>query len=219
MNLKKLISGFRFASVGKSRLGRIGKSDLGVLKVAFMVAALDGEVTDAEYKAFDALAKKCRGYTPQAAATALEAAMRSAGYLMLLSQRVKEKVLVEAFLDEAQKALPHGFAYLSVADVRRAVVTWIAMGLSDGEYSRREKVCIEALRRHFAEQKAMKSAVDNARWLDLSTGIRQAYSLTAPNAAAAELVTGDFVDRVEELVRNYGDSGDAERELKALIGA
>ena len=123
MNLQKLFSGLKVRSLGRA-LGlkeKIGKADLGILKVAFMVAALDGEVTDKEYKAFDLLAKKCRGYTPKAAAQALDEAMRSAGYLMLLSPRVKESDLVKAFLAEARKALPNGFAYLSLEDVRRAV--------------------------------------------------------------------------------------------------
>ena len=56
MNLSKLVSGFNLKKFTKA-----SRTDFGVLKVAFMVAALDGEVTDAEYKALDALAKKCRG--------------------------------------------------------------------------------------------------------------------------------------------------------------
>ena len=50
MNLKKLIGSFNFKKFSKA-----SRTDFGVLKVAFMVAALDGEVTDAEYKALDAL--------------------------------------------------------------------------------------------------------------------------------------------------------------------
>ena len=104
MNLTKLIGSFNFKKFSKA-----GRTDFGVLKVAFMVAALDGEVTDAEYRAFDALAKKCRGYTPKAAEKALDEAMRSAGYLMLLSKRAKDDDLVKAFVAEAQAALPSGF--------------------------------------------------------------------------------------------------------------
>ena len=54
MNLTKLIGSFNFKKFSKA-----SRTDFGVLKVAFMVAALDGEVTEAEYKALDALAKKC----------------------------------------------------------------------------------------------------------------------------------------------------------------
>ena len=211
MNLTKLIGSFNLKKFSKA-----SRTDFGVLKVAFMVAALDGEVTDAEYKAFDALAKKCRGYTEKAAETALEEAMRSAGYLMLLSRRKKDADLVKAFVAEAQAALPMGFAYLSIEDVRRAVVTWIAMGMSGGDYSSREKQCIEALRKHFAELKVMRIQAEEEQWLQLAPAFRQA-SAPRSRKSTVELVSRDFVNRVERLVAQYGDSAAAAKELQELI--
>ena len=212
MNLTKLIGSFNFKKFSKA-----SRTDFGVLKVAFMVAALDGEVTDAEFKAFDALAKKCRGYTPKAAATALDEAMRSAGYLMLLSKRAKESALIKAFIAEAQAALPMGFAYFSAEDVRRAIITWIAMGMSDGDYSSREKACIETLRKLFAELKVMRIQAEEDQWLALAPAFRQASEPSSRNATV-ELVSRDFVTRVERLVAQYGDSADAAKKLDELIG-
>ena len=211
MNLTKLIGSFNFKKFSKA-----SRTDFGVLKVAFMVAALDGEVTDAEYKAFDALAKKCRGYTPKAAETALDEAMRSAGYLMLLSRRTKDADLVKAFVTEAQAALPMGFAYLSIEDVRRAVVTWIAMGMSDGDYSAREKKCIEALRKLFAELKVARIQAEEEQWLQLAPTFQQACVHSVRNRTV-ELISQDFVKRVEQLVTQYGDSAEASKELGNLI--
>ena len=211
MNLTKLIGSFNFKKFTKA-----SRTDFGVLKVAVMVAALDGEVTDAEYRAFEVLAKKCRGYTPKIAATALDEAMRSAGYLMLLSKRAKDADLVKAFVGEAQAALPMGFAYFSVEDVRRAVVTWIAMGMSDGDYSSREKKCIEALRKLVAELKVMRIEAEEEQWLSLAPAFRQASG--SGRNATVELVSRDFVTRVERLVAQYGDSAAAARELQDLIG-
>ena len=212
MNLTKLIKSFNF-----KKLGKASRTDFGVLKVAFMVAALDGEVADAEYKAFDALAKKCRGYTAKAAETALDEAMRSAGYLMLLSRRAKEAALVKAFIAEAQSALPMGFAYFSAEDVRRAIVTWTAMGMSDGDYSAREKACVEALRKLFAELKVMRIQTEEEQWLSLAPTFRQACESGA-RKATVELVSRDFVARVERLVSQYGDSAEAAEKLRELIG-
>ena len=212
MNLTKLIGSFNFKKFSKA-----SRTDFGVLKVAFMVAALDGEVTDAEYKAFDALAKKCRGYTPKTAEEALAAAMRSAGCLMLLSKRATEDALVKAFVVEAQAALPMGFAYFSVEDVRRAIITWIAMGMSDGDYSAREKACIEALRKLFAELKIMRIQTEEEQWLSLAPTFRQACEPGA-RRTTVELVSRDFVTRVERLVSQYGDSAAAAKELRELIG-
>ena len=210
MNLTKLIGSFNLKKFTKA-----SRTDFGVLKVAFMVAALDGEVTDAEYRAFDALAMKCRGYTPKTAATALDEAMRSAGYLMLLSKRAKDADLIKAFVGEAQAALPMGFAYFSVEDVCRAVVTWIAMGMSDGDYSPREKKCIEALRKLFAELKVMRIEAEEEQWLSLAPAFRQANG--SGRNSTVELVSRDFVTRVERLVAQYGDSAAAAKELQNLI--
>ena len=211
MNLSKLVSGFNLKKFTKA-----SRTDFGVLKVAFMVAALDGDVTDAEYKAIDALAKKCRGYTPKVAAKALDEAMRSAGYLMLYARRAKDADLVKAFVAEAQAALPMGFAYFSIEDIRRAIVTWIAMGMSDGDYSSREKKCIEALRRVFAELKVMRLEAAEEQWLQLAPAFRQAWE-NAPRNADVELVSRNFMKRVEQLVGQYGDSAAAAKALKDLI--
>ena len=213
MNLSKLISSFKLKKFSKA-----SRTDFGVLKVAFMVAALDGEVTDAEYKALDALAKKCRGYTPKAAERALDEAMRSAGYLMLYSRRAKDAELEKAFVKEAKAALPMGFAYLSIEDVRRAVVTWIALGMSDGEYSAREKKCIEALRKLFAELKVMRNVTEADQRLTLAPAFRQAYA-AGPRGSKVELVSRSFVSRIENLVAQYGNSTEAAEELKKLIAA
>ena len=213
MKLTQLIKGFNLRKYTKA-----SRTDFGVLKVAFMVAALDGEVTDAEYRAFDALAKKCRGFTPKAAATALDEAMRSAGYLMLLSKRAKEGALVKAFISEAQAALPMGFAYFSIEDVRRAIVTWIAMGMSDGDYSVREKKCIEALRKLFAELKVMRADAETLQALEVVPGFLTPGD-SASNATSIALVTRGFVSRVEDLFEQYGDSAAAAKLLQELVAS
>lgn len=217
MNVSKLLGKIGFKSIG-GKANRLSKTDFGILKVAFMVAALDGEITEAEYKAFELLAKNCRGYSVKSAAAALDEAMRSAGYLMLFSQRNNEKDLVKAFMAEARAALPNGFAYLSIEEIRRAIVTWIVMGLSDGDYSVRERNCIESLRKFFAELKALRIQQEEEQWLSLSTDLRQACaSMNVQPQATVELVSKDFVGQVERLVQQYGDKAEAMKMLDSLI--
>ena len=211
MNLTKLIGSFNFKKFGKA-----SRTDFGVLKVAFMVAALDGEVSNAEYRALEALAKKCRGYTPKTAAQALDEAMRSAGYLLLRGRRATDEELVAAFLCEAQAALPAGFAYFSIEDVRRAVVTWIAMGMSDGDYSAREKKCVEALRKHFAKLKVSRVEAEVEQWCSLSPVFLKTFG-PATRRVSVNLVSQSFVTRVERLVALYGDEASAACELKKLV--
>ena len=210
MNPLKLLKIF-----GSNRIGRI---DLGVLKVAFMVAALDGEVTEAEYATFGRLAKKCRGYAPEAADAALKAAMRSAGYLMILSKRAKDPELVKAFEAEALEALPQGFAGFSLDEVRRAIVLWIAMGMSDGDYSPRERKSVEALRKQLAESRVAMSMEDAERWRSLaSDGFSGGGVFDPTPCASVEPVGRDFVRDVESLMARLGDSSDAAKALRDLI--
>lgn len=216
MNIAKFISRFPLSGRALICRDRIGKTDLGILKVAFMVAALDGDVTDAEYDVFDALAKKSRGYTPEGAAEALDAAMRSAGYLLLLSKRATNAELVKAFIREAKAALPDGFVNLSIAEIRQAFSMWIAVGMSDGDYSARERACIEALRKTFAETTIRQADAAMERSLLLSPAMRAAC-VSAGGKKSVALVTKDFVARVEALAAKFGDSATAEKELKALI--
>lgn len=218
--LSKIIGGFKIKALSKafSHREKINRSDLGVLKVSFMISALDGAITEAEYKTFELMAKKCRGYTPEAAETALDEAMRSAGYLMLKAQHGTDAELVKAFVAEARAALPDGFAYLSMEDVRRAVVTWVMMGLSDGDYSAREQKCIEAIRKLFAELKADQVRKEAARQIALSPDFAFEQVLSSGAAATRiSLVTKDFISEVEETLRKAGDSAEAAKELAKLI--
>ena len=203
MNLGKIVGNMMSRTVGRVKAARFGKVDLGVVKVALMVAALDGEVTEEEYKALDALVKKCRGYSKKAADKALDEAMRSAGYLLLLGRRASDKAFVRAFVAEARKALPNGFEDLSVEEVRRAIVMWIAMGMSDGDYSSREKKCIEAIRKAFAEHKVRSQ--------------QDAVSFSAQMAGAYLAVPSGFIASAEELVAQYGDEAGAAKALEKLV--
>ena len=90
------------------------------------------------------------------------------------------------------------------------------MGMSDGDYSPREKKCIEALRQVFAELKVMRLEAAEEQWLQLAPAFRQAYE-NAPRNADVELVSRNFMKRVEQLVGQYGDSAAAAKALKDLI--
>ena len=221
MDIIKVMKGIVFKSTGKSSAvkAKLRKTDLGILKVALMVAALDGKVLESEYEAFRLLAQKGMGYSDAATEEALREAMRSAGYMLLVaSSGISQDDLVAEFMKEAEAALPTGFAYLSVEDVRRAIVLWIAMGLSDGDFSVREKACIEAIRKHFAELKIERADEEFERGMALSPAFRMAYGPGSVRLAET-LIPKSFAERVQDLVARYGDSADAAKELKNLINA
>lgn len=146
---------------------RFGKMDVGVLKVAFMIAALDGRITDEEYAAFDEIARGCRGYTRENAEATLRAAMRSAGYLLLLSTRVDDKAFAQAFIDEAMDVLPSDFPLCEIEDLTCAFDLWIEVAKSDNDYSPRERLCLESLKKFIDEIRK-----DEIAWMTYTSALR-----------------------------------------------
>lgn len=149
------------------RKERFEKVDLGILNVAFMIAALDGVITDEEYEAFDRIARECRGYTPENAEKALRDSMRSAGYLILLGKRVDDATFAQAFIDEASHALPGDFAFYDLEEVKWAFEMWMNVAKSDNDYSPRERLCIKALKDFITTLRK-----DEVAWLTYTTGVR-----------------------------------------------
>lgn len=217
MDLIKLIKSISFSSVGnavKTR-SKAKRADLGILKVALMVAALDGKVLDLEYEAFSLLACKSLGYTDKQAEAAMDQALRAAGYIMLQASRMSDEELVKIFIREAELALPSGFANMAIEDIRRAIITWIAMAISDGDYSHRERICIEAVRQHFAELKAGRMELNNKYWQSVPANVR--CIVEDYPGSRLKLASKDFVGKVETIVQQFGGTADAKRKLSSLI--
>ena len=151
----------------------LGKVDFGVLTVAMMVAALDGVIEPAELKAFSKLADQCRVGAGEKAAH-YAAALHAAGYMLLVSRScLSQKAIAQAFVAEAEKVLPTGFAGGKGEDIRRALVIWTMMGLSDGRFSGVERACVGAFCARVAD--IMKRRRDCRRerlWLGLCPGTR-----------------------------------------------
>jgi len=127
-------------------------TDLASLQVALMVAALDGKVLPEEFKTFERLAKKCEGATAERIEKAFDAAIRSAGYVLMQSFRLPAKALASLFADEVFALLPKGFLVGRPRAVRGALTMWLSMAMSDGDYSGIERTCLEALFERLHEQ-------------------------------------------------------------------
>ena len=167
LSVAKLLSGLKFNYL-KEDESALGKVDFGVLTVAMMVAALDGVIEPTELKAFSKLADQCRVGVGERAAR-YGAALHSAGYMLLVSRSgASKKAIVQAFVAEAEKVLPQGFAGGSGEDIRRALVIWITMGLSDGRFSGIERTCVEAFCAQVAEiMKKRRNSRRERLWLGL----------------------------------------------------
>jgi len=202
------------------------KLDSGILEVAFMISALDGAVLPAEVAAFDRLAQDCRGYDPSKRKSLLDSAARKAGYLMALEAMglFTPEERVAAFVSEALKALPAGFASGDLVDVRRAFVMWVGMGVSDGYFSGIERAAIEALRVRFAEIKLSKNLENAAAWTAAYPGYGSINALLDTHEVLDTvcLLEENFIAQAETLVKALDDSAHSEwarKELEALINA
>ena len=189
---RKIVSGLKFNYM-KEDDSELGKVDFGVLTVAMMVAALDGVIEQSELKAFSKLSDQCRVGAGEKAAR-YESALHSAGYMLLVSRSgLSQKAITQAFVAEAEKVLPKGFAGGRPEDVRRALVIWVTMGLSDGSFCGIERTCIRAFCARVAE--IMRKRRDCRReklWL----GLRLA--MPGSDSRKAKATCGDGDDAVAD---------------------
>ena len=169
---RKIISGLKFNYL-KEDDSELGRVDFGVLTVAMMIAALDGVILPDELAAFQKLARQCRVSDGEKIAR-YGNALHSAGYILLMSRSgMSKKALAQTFLSEAEKVLPVGFAGGRGEDIRRALVIWITMGLSDGQFSGIERVCVNAFCSRVSEiMKKRRECRRERLWIGLCPGMR-----------------------------------------------
>ena len=207
---EKIVSGLKFNYL-KEDDSELGKVDFGVLTVAMMIAALDGTIQPDEFKAFSRLAEKCRVSKGEKAAR-YNAALHSAGYMLLLARSgMSKRALSLVFLDEAERVLPMGFAGGKAEDVRRALVLWVTMGLSDGEFSGVEREAIKSFCARVAEiMQKRRDCRKNRLWL----GLRPAFGgARKAKASAEEQDASGWLAAAEKVVR----TGDLAEIRKFII--
>ena len=124
---------------------RFGNPDFVLLKTMMMLAAMDGEIADDEVDRFKELAAKCRGYNGESFETLWDAALRSAGYLLLQSRFLDQEGLVAAFVAEAEKDFVGEVVQETAAERIRAFDFLDRIAMADGDYSEIERDAIVAL--------------------------------------------------------------------------
>lgn len=124
--------------------------DKAILKVSFLVSALDGTITAEEYKALDFFAGRFSALEKDAYEALVDSTLRTAGFLLLSSQRMPRDAFLKLFVQEALEILPDDFLSKPAVLHRAAAVFWISMAFSDDEYSAIERAAIVALCREFA---------------------------------------------------------------------
>lgn len=147
---------------------RFDKLDFVLLKTALMLAAVDGEVAEDEVARFKELAVKCRGYSGESFGALWDAALRSAGYLLLQSHFLQPDELVAEFVKEAEEDFVGEVILETAAERVRAFEFLDRMAMADGDYSTIERACIAALvkRVKVAREKALAERYPRAAKFD-----------------------------------------------------
>lgn len=139
--------------------------EFAILKIAFLLAALDGKIDETEREMYDRLAEQCRDIDIDQAQKVLkevDAATKRlldaknserkavAGGLLISFSIVPEERSQEMFLDkfmeEADAVCDWPSFVKDSSRVRRAFVMWTAMAMADGDYAAIERKAIERLR-------------------------------------------------------------------------
>lgn len=128
----------------KLRIAGKLRAELAVLRVSMLVAALDGDVSGEELNEFHRLAGECEGCSEEMIQKAFSETLRAAGYLMLLARVAERAALLDAFIAEADRMLPH-ISVLGPGGVVDAVDVWREMAASDGDLSDIECAAIDRL--------------------------------------------------------------------------
>lgn len=124
--------------------------DKAILKVSFLVSALDGSISSEEYKTLEYFAGRFNSLDKDAYEALVDSTLRTAGFILLSSQRLSREDFLDLFVQEALLILPEDFRSKSAILHRAAMVFWISMAFSDDEYSSVERAAIVALGREFA---------------------------------------------------------------------
>ena len=139
--------------------------EFAILKIAFLLAALDGKIDETEREMYDRLAEQCKNIDVDQAQEVLKEVDAATKRLLEVKNRkgksASSGLFVSAFLVES---LPTNNEILNIfmkeADtvcdwpsfvkdssrVRRAFVMWTAMAMADGDYAAIEREAIERLR-------------------------------------------------------------------------
>lgn len=135
------------AKVRSGNRGRVftGKdAEFAILKVAYLLSAIDGEVAESERATFDRLATRCRDIDVDESKDVIRSAQASVEKL-LKAYKDKKASPLAVFMCEVKKVCDWSAFVRNSALVRKAFVMWMAMVMADGVFADVEQRAIREL--------------------------------------------------------------------------
>lgn len=119
-------------------------AEFAILKVAYLLSAIDGEVAESERATFDRLAARCRDVDVDEANDVIRSAQVSVEKL-LKAYKCKKASPLAVFMCEVKKVCDWSTFVRNSALVRKAFVMWMAMVMADGVLADVEQRAIREL--------------------------------------------------------------------------
>lgn len=132
----------RPGSRGRAFTGK--DAEFAILKVAYLLSAIDGEVAESEKETFDRLAARCREVDVDEAKDVIRSAHASVEKL-LAAYKGKKASPLAVFMSEVKKVCDWSAFVRNSALVRKAFVMWVAMVVADGVIADVEQRAIREL--------------------------------------------------------------------------
>ena len=119
-------------------------AEFAILKVAYLLSAIDGEVAESERATFDRLAARCRDIDVDESKDVIRSAQASVEKL-LKAYKDKKASPLAVFMCEVKEVCDWSAFVRNSALVRKAFVMWMAMVLADGVFADVEQRAIREL--------------------------------------------------------------------------
>lgn len=119
-------------------------AEFAILKVAYLLSAIDGEVAESERATFDRLAARCRDIDVDESKDVIRSAQASVEKL-LKAYKDKKASPLAVFMCEVKKVCDWSAFVRNSALVRKAFVMWMAMVMADGVLADVEQRAIREL--------------------------------------------------------------------------
>lgn len=123
------------------------ESDLVILKVAFLLSAVDGRIDESERAMFRKLSEQCKDIDVKAAEKIVPEMEAAAIQLAGAKAALSEKAFLDLFMKEVGAFCDWPAFVKNSIQVRKAFVMWIAMSTADGDFSAIERKALLRIRK------------------------------------------------------------------------
>ena len=198
-------------------MGKMSTTDRAMLKVAYLLSSINGEIGKLECEAFKTLCFANNTMTPgsKEANSFLEEVVTESENLKKLSKFYSKEEFILAF---ASKVMPECEKLKADPIVsRKAFAVWVGLCMADGKYSEEEKVYIKILQQMFVKDFAPECSIESLLtpqsalpgWIPgpiigvfvggyAVNNIIKKKQYTSDDAAPEEIISDEFLKELED---------------------